>query len=247
MSIIYTDGFPHLEGTILGPAQHTEEWYAARNAADITGSVIGELFTDARDKRCRDIAYKQVTGKPVPRYDTRWAQQAMQHGTDMEPFARAAASEAMGQPIYEHRCIIKGKMLDSPDGWFETYDEDGIVGVEIKCPTSIDRFLDSFAVEDWPSLLEYDAVYAHQLCFHCRMMGAKYGLFVWYTNDPNLIEADLFMHWVFLDLDAEDMPDLALYEQALQEAYPQIDKWADRFARQQEDNKDLDVKHPLPF
>jgi putative phage-type endonuclease len=123
--------------------QRTEEWFAAR-CGKVTASRVADIIAKtktgasaSRENYLAQLVCERMTGKPTESYSN----SAMQHGTDTEPYARAAYEARMDLLVTEvgfidHPWIVMSGA--SPDGLAN----EGMV--EIKCPntaTHIDTLL----------------------------------------------------------------------------------------------------------
>ena len=124
--------------------QRTEEWFAAR-CGKVTASRVADIiaktktgYSTSRENYLAQLVCERMTGKPTESFTNA----AMLHGTETEPFARAAYEAAKNVLVDElgfatHPTISMAGA--SPDGLV------GEVGlVEIKCPntaTHIDTLL----------------------------------------------------------------------------------------------------------
>lgn len=123
--------------------QRTEEWFAAR-CGKVTASRVADIIAKtksgpsaSRENYLAQLVCERLTGKPAESYSN----SAMQHGTDTEPYARAAYEARMDLLVTEvgfidHPWIVMSGA--SPDGLAN----EGMV--EIKCPntaTHIDTLL----------------------------------------------------------------------------------------------------------
>jgi putative phage-type endonuclease len=123
--------------------QRTEEWFAAR-CGKVTASRVADIiaktktgYSTSRDNYLAQLVCERLTGKPAESYSNL----AMIHGTETEPFARAAYEGRMDILVTEvgfidHPWIVMSGA--SPDGLAN----EGMV--EIKCPntaTHIDTLL----------------------------------------------------------------------------------------------------------
>ncbi len=123
--------------------QRTEEWFAAR-CGKVTASRVADIIAKtksgpsaSRENYLAQLVCERMTGKPAESYSN----SAMQHGTDTEPYARAAYEARMDLLVTEvgfidHPWIAMSGA--SPDG----FANEGMV--EIKCPntaTHIDTLL----------------------------------------------------------------------------------------------------------
>ena len=123
--------------------QRTEEWFAAR-CGKVTASRVADIIAKtksgpsaSRENYLAQLVCERMTGKPAESYSN----SAMQHGTDTEPFARAA---------YEARMdilVTEVGFIDHPWITMSGASPDGLANegmVEIKCPntaTHIDTLL----------------------------------------------------------------------------------------------------------
>jgi putative phage-type endonuclease len=123
--------------------QRTEEWFAAR-CGKVTASRVADIIAKtksgpsaSRENYLAQLVCERMTSKPAESYSN----SAMQHGTDTEPYARAAYEARMDLLVTEvgfidHPWIAMSGA--SPDGLAN----EGMV--EIKCPntaTHIDTLL----------------------------------------------------------------------------------------------------------
>jgi putative phage-type endonuclease len=123
--------------------QRTEEWFAAR-CGKVTASRVADIIAKtktgasaSRENYLAQLVCERLIGKPAESYSN----SAMQHGTDTEPYARAAYEARMDILVTEvgfidHPWIAMSGA--SPDGLAN----EGLV--EIKCPntaTHIDTLL----------------------------------------------------------------------------------------------------------
>jgi putative phage-type endonuclease len=123
--------------------QGTVEWFAAR-CGKVTASRVADIIAKtktgasaSRENYLAQLVCERMTGKPAESYSN----SAMQHGTDTEPYARAAYEARMDLLVTEvgfidHPWIAMSGA--SPDGLAN----EGMV--EIKCPntaTHIDTLL----------------------------------------------------------------------------------------------------------
>lgn len=116
------------------PAQGTAEWLAER-AGHATASRFKDVLAKIKSGEAADrakyrmqIVTERLTGLPVETFTNT----AMQHGTDMEPFAREAYETETGE-LVQQVGFLKHPTIAwcgaSPDGFVGN---DG--GIEIKCP-----------------------------------------------------------------------------------------------------------------
>jgi putative phage-type endonuclease len=123
--------------------QRTEEWFAAR-CGKVTASRVADIIAKtktgasaSRDNYLAQLVCERMTGKPAESYSNA----AMLHGTDTEPFARAAYEARMDLLVTEVGFI------DHPWITMSGASPDGLANegmVEIKCPntaTHIDTLL----------------------------------------------------------------------------------------------------------
>jgi putative phage-type endonuclease len=123
--------------------QGTTEWFAAR-CGKVTASRVADIIAKtksgpsaSRENYLAQLVCERMTGKPAESYSN----SAMQHGTDTEPYARAA---------YEARMdilVTEVGFIDHPWIAMSGASPDGLANegmVEIKCPntaTHIDTLL----------------------------------------------------------------------------------------------------------
>jgi putative phage-type endonuclease len=123
--------------------QRTEEWFAAR-CGKVTASRVADIIAKtksgpsaSRENYLAQLVCERLTGKPAESYSN----SAMQHGTDTEPYARAAYEARMDLLVTEVGFI------DHPWIPMSGASPDGLANegmVEIKCPntaTHIDTLL----------------------------------------------------------------------------------------------------------
>jgi len=123
--------------------QRTEEWFAAR-CGKVTASRVADIIAKtktgpsaSRENYLAQLVCERMTGKPAESYSN----SAMIHGTETEPYARAAYEARMDLLVTEvgfidHPWVVMSGA--SPDGLAN----EGMV--EIKCPntaTHIDTLL----------------------------------------------------------------------------------------------------------
>jgi putative phage-type endonuclease len=123
--------------------QRSEAWHNAR-CGRVTASRVADIiaktktgYSTSRDNYLAQLVCERMTGKPAESYSNA----AMQHGTDTEPYARAA---------YEARMdilVTEVGFIDHPWISMSGASPDGLANeglVEIKCPntaTHIDTLL----------------------------------------------------------------------------------------------------------
>lgn len=116
--------------------QGTPEWFAQR-LGRATASRIADIiaktksgYSTSRENYCVELALERITGQRQEFYSN----DAMKHGTETEPLARAAYEAKTGF-IVDEVAMVPHPRIDmsgaSPDGCI---DDDGLV--EIKCPNS---------------------------------------------------------------------------------------------------------------
>ena len=112
-------------------AQRSEEWFAQR-LGKFTGSQFASLMagesTESYQGYLREKAWERLTGRAVQGYTN----DAMQHGIDTEPQARAYYEFVNYTDVQESGFVIHQEydfLGVSPDGFVGT---DGLI--EIKCP-----------------------------------------------------------------------------------------------------------------
>jgi putative phage-type endonuclease len=115
--------------------QRTEEWFAAR-CGKVTASRVADIIAKtktgasaSRDNYLAQLVCERMTGKPAESYSN----DAMQWGTDTEPFARAAYEARMDLLVTEVGFI------DHPWITMSGASPDGLANegmVEIKCPNT---------------------------------------------------------------------------------------------------------------
>jgi len=188
--------------TIIDVPQGSPEWLAARcglltgsRAKDVLATIKSGEAAARRDYRMQLIA-ERLTGVPQ---ESGFVSDAMRHGTETEPLARAAYEAVTGRLVEQtgflrHNTHAMGCSLDGHLDDFE-----GIV--EIKCPQTATHL----------GYLRANAVPANhlpQIRHNLLVTGASFCDFVSY--DPRL-PPDLALFWkrvYALDLD------LAAYERA---------------------------------
>jgi putative phage-type endonuclease len=115
--------------------QRTEEWFAAR-CGKVTASRVADIIAKtktgpsaSRENYLAQLVCERLTGKPAESYSNA----AMQWGTEIEPFARAAYEARMDLLVTEVGFIDHPWITNSgasPDGLAA----EGMV--EIKCPNT---------------------------------------------------------------------------------------------------------------
>lgn len=116
--------------------QRTEEWYAER-VGKVTASRIADLmaktksgYSASRANYMAELVAERLTGNPREGF----VNQAMQHGIDTEPQARAMYEMETGLTVIETGFHVHPVLLEtgaSPDGLIG---DDGLL--EIKCPST---------------------------------------------------------------------------------------------------------------
>jgi len=125
--------------------QRTEEWFAAR-CGKVTASRVADIiaktktgYSASRENYLAQLVCERMTGKPTESFTNA----AMLHGTETEPFARAAYEADKDILVQEVGFVVHPTIAGagaSPDGLVGDY---GLV--EIKCPntaTHIQTLLD---------------------------------------------------------------------------------------------------------
>ena len=115
--------------------QRTEEWFAAR-CGKVTASRVADIIAKtktgasaSRENYLAQLVCERLTGKPAESYSN----SAMIHGTETEPYARAA---------YESRMdilVTEVGFVDHPWITMSGASPDGLASegmVEIKCPNT---------------------------------------------------------------------------------------------------------------
>ena len=176
--------------------QRTTEWFAAR-CGKVTASRVADIiaktktgFSTSRDNYLAQLVCERMTGKPAESYSNA----AMQHGTDTEPFARAAY-EAKADILVTEVGFITHPWITmsgaSPDGLAG----DGLV--EIKCPntaTHIATLLDQKVAEKYITQMMWQMACTERpwcdfVSFDPRMP-AKHQLFIKRINfDKQLVDS----------------------------------------------------------
>ena len=132
--------------------QRTEEWFAAR-CGKVTASRVADIiaktksgYSTSRENYLAQLVCERMTGKPAESYSN----SAMLHGTETEPFARAAYEAAKNVLVDELG------FATHPTIYMAGASPDGLVGefglVEIKCPntaTHIQTLLDQKVPEKY--------------------------------------------------------------------------------------------------
>jgi len=131
--------------------QGSPEWFAAR-CGKVTASRVADIiaktktgYSTSRDNYMAQLVCERMTGKPAESYSN----SAMQHGTDTEPFARAAY-EANADIL-----VTEVGFITHPWITMSGASPDGLAGeglVEIKCPntaTHIQTLLDQKVQEKY--------------------------------------------------------------------------------------------------
>lgn len=159
--------------------QRSEEWFAVR-CGKITASRMADMMAKtrtgwgaSRTNLSAELLCERLTGRPVERF----ANAAMLHGIDQEPWARQAYSERNGCDVFEVGFIGHPEIERagaSPDGYVG---DDGLV--EFKCPntaTHVDTLLRGAVPEK----------YVLQMQFQMACAGRDWCDFV--SFDPRLPE-----------------------------------------------------------
>lgn len=130
--------------------QGSEEWLQMR-LGKITASRFKDVMTNGRggnpsktaESYMIELAIESVTGKSLPFFEN----DAMRHGTETEPQARAMYELISGNDVSEVAFIEHNDFVGvSPDGLIGS---DGLI--EIKCPTTkvqVERYLNSVGLPD---------------------------------------------------------------------------------------------------
>jgi putative phage-type endonuclease len=115
--------------------QRSEEWFAAR-CGKVTASRVADIiaktktgYSTSRDNYLAQLVCERLTGKPAESYSN----SAMIHGTETEPYARAAYESRMDILVTEVGFINHLRIAmagASPDGLAN----EGLV--ELKCPNT---------------------------------------------------------------------------------------------------------------
>ena len=118
--------------------QRSPEWFAAR-CGKVTGSAVSDVLakvkvgeSTGRVNYRAQLVVERITGSPA---GGDYTNAAMQRGTDLEPFARAAYEVATGLLALECGFWHNDDVGASPDGLI---DDDGLL--EIKCPSLATHF-----------------------------------------------------------------------------------------------------------
>ena len=141
--------------------QRTEEWFAAR-CGKVTASRVADIIAKtksgpsaSRENYLAQLVCERLTGKPAESYSN----SAMLHGTETEPFARAAYESAKDVLVEEVGFVLHPNISEagaSPDGLV------GLFGlVEIKCPntaTHIQTLLDQKVPEKYNTQMQWQMV-----------------------------------------------------------------------------------------
>mgnify|MGYP003648924190 FL=1 len=130
--------------------QGSQEWLNMR-LGKITASRFKDVMTNGRgsapsktaESYMIELAIEAVTGKSLPFFEN----DAMRHGTETEPQARAMYEFISGNDVTEVAFIEHNEFVGvSPDG---IIGNDGLI--EIKCPTTktqVERYLNSVGLPD---------------------------------------------------------------------------------------------------
>jgi len=176
--------------------QGSPEWFAAR-CGKVTASRVADIiaktktgFSTSRDNYLAQLVCERMTGKPAESFSNA----AMQHGTDTEPFARAAY-EAKADILVTEVGFITHPWITmsgaSPDGLAD----EGLV--EIKCPntaTHIATLLDQKVAEKYITQMMWQMACTERpwcdfVSFDPRMP-AKHQLFIKRINfDKQLVDS----------------------------------------------------------
>jgi putative phage-type endonuclease len=138
--------------------QRSEEWFAAR-CGKVTASRVADIIAKtktgpsaSRENYLAQLVCERMTGKPSESFTSA----AMLHGTETEPFARAAYEAAKDVLVEEVGFIVHPSIEGagaSPDGLV------GLFGlVEIKCPntaTHIQTLLDQKVPEKYNTQMQW--------------------------------------------------------------------------------------------
>lgn len=166
--------------------QGSAEWFAAR-AGKVTSSAIKHVLANGkggadsktREKYRAQIVTERLTGESQ---EDSYENDAMRHGTEMEPFARAAYEA-------EHECFVdQVAFIDHPTVGDAGCSPDGLVGeyggVEIKCPNTTTHIR-------WFIAGEVPAEHVKQMQWCMAVTGRQWWDFVSYDN--RLPDSDLFL------------------------------------------------------
>jgi putative phage-type endonuclease len=113
--------------------QNSPEWFEIR-AGKITGTKAKQAHSADAKSLIYELISEQETGCDQ---DVGFVSDSMLWGTEQEPLARAYYEEVNGIKLNQSGLLINDEydwIAISPDGWRE--DENGILGVEIKCPNT---------------------------------------------------------------------------------------------------------------
>ena len=166
--------------------QRSDEWFATR-AGKVTASALHKVMARTKSGYGADranyltqLVIERMTGKPADSFSNA----AMQWGIDMEPQARGAYAEQVGD------MPVEIGFVDHPTIAMTGASPDGLVGfdgmVEIKCPTpathwaTLDgapivrkylyhmQWLMACAERDWCDFASYDPRWPEPLRLHVR-------------------------------------------------------------------------------
>jgi putative phage-type endonuclease len=176
--------------------QGTDAWHQLR-VGKVTASRVADIiaktktgYSTSRDNYMAQLVCERMTGKPAESFSNA----AMQHGTDTEPFARAA---------YEAKVDIlvsEVGFIDHPWITMSGASPDGLAGdglVEIKCPntaTHIATLLDQKVPEKYITQMMWQMACTERpwcdfVSFDPRMP-EKYQLFIKRVNfDKELVDS----------------------------------------------------------
>lgn len=130
--------------------QGSDEWLSMR-LGKVTASRFKDVMTNGRggnpsktaESYMIELAIEAITGKSLPFFEN----EAMRHGTETEPQARAMYELISGNEVSEVAFIEHNEFVGvSPDG---IIGNDGLL--EIKCPTTktqVERFLNNTGLPD---------------------------------------------------------------------------------------------------
>lgn len=130
--------------------QGSDEWLNMR-LGKITASRFKDVMTNGRggapsktaESYMIELAIESITGKSLPFFEN----DAMRHGTETEPQARAMYELISGNDVLEVTFIEHNDFVGvSPDGLIGS---DGLI--EIKCPTTktqVERYLNNVGLPD---------------------------------------------------------------------------------------------------
>jgi putative phage-type endonuclease len=148
--------------------QGSPEWFAAR-CGKVTASRVADIIAKtksgpsaSRENYLAQLVCERMTGKPAESYSNA----AMLHGTETEPFARAAYESTKDVLVEEVGFVVHPSIEGagaSPDGLV------GLFGlVEIKCPntaTHIQTLLDQKVPEKYNTQMQWQmACTSRQWC-----------------------------------------------------------------------------------